>query len=154
MSKQNSGEIKLPVSAIRELSEILKEQNLTEIEVENDHLGKIRVRKEISVAAGANLVAANSNPTSQTSQSVSFATNLFEVKSPMVGTYYASPSPDAEPFIKAGSKVKKGDTLCIVEAMKLMNELPSEIEGEIAEICVTNGQSISFGQVLMKIKKS
>ena len=77
--------------------------------------------------------------------------NLFEVKSPMVGTYYASPSPDADAFIKVGDRVKKGDTLCIIEAMKLMNELPSEVSGIVKEISVDNSQAISFGEVIIKI---
>ena len=77
---------------------------------------------------------------------------LKEIKSPMVGTFYSAASPDAQPFIKVGDTVKKGDTVCIVEAMKLMNELPSEIDGEVVEICVSNGEAISFGQVIAKLK--
>jgi acetyl-CoA carboxylase biotin carboxyl carrier protein len=71
----------------------------------------------------------------------------------MVGTYYASPSPDADAFIKVGDRVKKGDTLCIIEAMKLMNELPSEVSGIVKEISVDNSQAISFGEVIIKIEK-
>ena len=74
-----------------------------------------------------------------------------DVKSPMVGIFYTAPSPDAEPFVKAGSKVKKGDTLCIIEAMKLMNDVVAEEDGEIVEICAENGSLVEFGQVLFKI---
>ena len=74
-----------------------------------------------------------------------------DVKSPMVGVFYASPSPDAEPFVKVGSKVKKGDTLCIIEAMKLMNDVVAEEDGEIVEICAENGSLVEFGQTLFKI---
>ena len=74
-----------------------------------------------------------------------------DVKSPMVGVFYASPSPDAEPFVKVGSKVKKGDTLCIIEAMKLMNDVVAEEDGEIVEICAENGALVEFGQTLFKI---
>ncbi len=74
-----------------------------------------------------------------------------DVKSPMVGIFYAAPSPDAEPFVKVGSKVKKGDTLCIIEAMKLMNDVVAEEDGEIVEICAENGSLVEFGQVLFKI---
>lgn len=74
-----------------------------------------------------------------------------DIKSPMVGIFYAAPSPDAEPFVKVGSKVKKGDTLCIIEAMKLMNDVVAEEDGEIVEICAENGSLVEFGQTLFKI---
>ncbi len=74
------------------------------------------------------------------------------VKSPMVGTFYASSSPDKEPFVKIGDRVHKGQVLCIVEAMKLMNEIESEFDGEIAEICVNNEDVVEYGTPLFKIK--
>ena len=74
-----------------------------------------------------------------------------DVKSPMVGIFYPAPSPDAEPFVKVGSKVRKGDTLCIIEAMKLMNDVVAEQDGEIVEICAENGSLVEFGQILFKI---
>ena len=73
------------------------------------------------------------------------------VKSPMVGIFYTAPSPEAEPFVKVGSKVKKGDTLCIIEAMKLMNDVVAEDDGAIVEICAENGSLVAFGQILFKI---
>ncbi|MCL2556437.1 MAG: acetyl-CoA carboxylase biotin carboxyl carrier protein [Firmicutes bacterium] len=77
--------------------------------------------------------------------------NAKEVKSPMVGVFYAAASPDAAPFIKRGQKVKKGDVLCIIEAMKVLNEITSQFDGEIADICVENGELVEFSQVLVKI---
>jgi len=77
--------------------------------------------------------------------------NAKEVKSPMVGVFYAASSPDAQPFIKRGTKVKKGDVLCIIEAMKVLNEIVSEYDGEVADICAENGQLVEFSQVLVKI---
>lgn len=74
-----------------------------------------------------------------------------EVKSPMVGIFYAASGPDSAPFVQKGSKVKKGDTLCLIEAMKLMNEVSAERDGEIVEICAENGTLVEFGQVLFKI---
>ena len=74
-----------------------------------------------------------------------------DIKSPMVGIFYASPSPEAEPFVKVGKKVKKGDTLCIIEAMKLMNDVVAVEDGEIVVICAENGSLVEFGQVLFKI---
>lgn len=78
--------------------------------------------------------------------------NLIEVTSPMVGTFYAAPSPDAQAFVSVGQVVNPGDTLCIIEAMKMMNELPSEVNGTVVEICAENGQTVEYGQVLFKIK--
>ncbi len=74
------------------------------------------------------------------------------ITSPMVGTFYAAPAPDAEPYVKVGSKVKKDTIVCIVEAMKLFNEIEAEVEGEIAEILVTNGQLVEYGQPLFLVK--
>ena len=74
------------------------------------------------------------------------------VKSPMVGTFYSKSSPDAKPYVQVGSKVKKGDILCIVEAMKLMNEIESEFDGEIVEVCVNDGDMVDYGKPLFKIK--
>lgn len=73
------------------------------------------------------------------------------VISPTVGVFYAAPSPDSKPFVEVGDKVKKGDTLCIIEAMKLMNEIPAELDGTIAEICVSNGQVVEYNQPLFRI---
>jgi acetyl-CoA carboxylase biotin carboxyl carrier protein len=77
-----------------------------------------------------------------------------EITSPMVGTFYRAPSPDADPFIEVGSPVSTGDTLCIIEAMKLMNELEAEVEGVVKEICVENGEPVEYGQVLFRLDPS
>lgn len=75
-----------------------------------------------------------------------------EVKSPMVGTFYQAPAPEAPPYVEVGSRVSKGQTLCILEAMKLMNELESEVSGIVREICIENGQPVEYGQVLFRIE--
>ncbi len=80
--------------------------------------------------------------------------NLIEVTSPMVGTFYRAPAPDAAPYVEVGSRVAPGDTLCIIEAMKLMNELEAEVSGTIVEICVENAQPVEYGQVLFRIDPS
>jgi len=77
--------------------------------------------------------------------------HLVDVPSPMVGTFYAAPAPDAPPYAKVGQKVGVGDTLCIIEAMKLMNELEAEVAGTVAEICVQNAEPVEYGQVLFRI---
>ena len=79
---------------------------------------------------------------------------LIEVKSPMVGTFYRRPAVDAEPYVAQGDAIKKGDVLCIVEAMKLMNEIESEISGSIVEICLDDGQMVEYGEVLFRIEPS
>lgn len=80
------------------------------------------------------------------------ASNLTEIKSPMVGTYYRSPEPGAEPYIKTGSRVAPGQTLCIIEAMKIMNEIESEVSGTVREILVEDAQPVEFGQVLFRVE--
>jgi len=80
--------------------------------------------------------------------------NLKEITSPMVGTFYRAPAPDAPAYVDVGSKVSPGETLCIIEAMKLMNELECEISGTIREICIENGQPVEFGQVLFRVDPS
>ena len=74
------------------------------------------------------------------------------IKSPMVGTFYASPSPDKAPFVKVGDNIKKGQIVCIVEAMKLMNEIESEFDGEVIEVCIKDGDVVDYGKPLFKIK--
>ena len=80
------------------------------------------------------------------------AGHLLEIKSPMVGTFYRAPAPDAPAYVDVGSRVKKGDTLCIIEAMKLMNELESEVVGTVAEVLVESGHPVEYGQVLFRIE--
>ncbi len=79
-------------------------------------------------------------------------TNLLEIKSPMVGTFYKAPEPGAEPYVKVGSRISTGQTLCIIEAMKIMNELEAEVSGMIREILVEDAQPVEFGQVLFRVE--
>lgn len=78
--------------------------------------------------------------------------NLTEIKSPMVGTFYASPSPDAAPFVSAGQAVTPDTVVCIIEAMKVMNEIKAEVAGTVAEVCAENGKPVQFGQALFRVK--
>lgn len=77
---------------------------------------------------------------------------LIEIKSPMVGTFYQSPSPESAPFAEVGKRITVGQPLCIIEAMKLMNELEAEVDGTVREICVENGQPVEYGQVLFRVQ--
>ena len=141
------------IEYIQELAKILKSNELTEISLENED-GAITIRKDVIVTPSA--VAAPAVPAVSAVQP-SVAEAAAEKKgtpivSPMVGTFYTSPSPDAKPFVTVGQSIKKGDKVCIIEAMKLMNEIESEVEGKIVEICVQDGQPVEFGQVLMYVE--
>lgn len=107
-------------------------------------------------AAPAAAVAAPAAPAATTESAAPaaptpVASGATEVCAPMVGVFYVAPSPGAEPFVRVGSKVKKGETLCILEAMKLMNEVVAECDGEIAEICANDGDLVEYGRVLFRI---
>ena len=148
--------MKFDIEYIEKLAKVLADGALTEISLEDGEQA-ITIRKELITAApviSATAPVASSAPAPQAAP----APAKEEVKrgkpltSPMVGTFYKSPSPDAKPFVEVGQTVKQGDVVCIVEAMKLMNEIESEFSGTITEICVENGQPVEFGQVLMYIE--
>lgn len=148
--------MKFDIEYIEKLAKVLADGALTEISLEDGEQA-ITIRKELITAApviSAAAPVASSAPAPQAAP----APAKEEVKrgkpltSPMVGTFYKSPSPDAKPFVEVGQSVKQGDVVCIVEAMKLMNEIESEFSGTITEICVENGQPVEFGQVLMYIE--
>jgi len=143
---------------IQELIDLLRRNNLTELEFERQGI-RIRVRHEASVKA-TTTVPQESVPASpqQPTHSASTATSVPEtaigfltVTSPIVGTFYRSPSPDADAYVEEGDSVKKGQVLCIVEAMKLMNEIESEVDGRIVKILVENTKSVEYGQALFLI---
>lgn len=139
---------------IQELAKILKENELTEISLENED-GAITIRKDVVVPAGAVVaspIAAASAAKQVETQTVSEEKKGTPILSPMVGTFYAAPSPEDKPFVTIGQTIKKGDKVCIIEAMKLMNEIEAEFEGKITEICVKDGDPVEFGQVLMYVE--
>lgn len=150
-------------SYIKELAEILADKGLTEIIVEDGEQA-ISLRKEVKeVVAQPVAVAAPVAPAVQACAPAAPASEApakaeckasvgTPITSPMVGTFYAASSPEAAPFVEVGKTVSKGDTVCIIEAMKLMNEIESEVSGTIAEICVEEGQSVEYGQVLMYVE--
>lgn len=141
---------------IKALAEILAAHGLTALELCEGET-KIRLEKTAAAAAAAPAperpvpVPSASAPAAEPEAGALDYNNVVEVRSPIVGVFYAAPGPDAEPFVRIGSRVKKGDVLCIIETMKLMNEITSDYEGEIVDICVKNGDIAEFGQVLFKI---
>ncbi|GMR14144.1 MAG: acetyl-CoA carboxylase biotin carboxyl carrier protein [Gemmatimonadota bacterium] len=106
------------------------------------------------VAAPAPAVGGESPAETAPEEAAPSQGNLIDVTCPMVGTFYRSPAPDAAPYVEVGSRVAKDDTLCIIEAMKLMNELDSEVAGTIAEVCVQNADPVEYGQVLFRLTPS
>ena len=157
---------------IQTLIKSLDESGLDSIEIERGGT-RIRLAKTPSADAGAAVaVQAGSAPSAgpmgpsgapaaarsaaheghvPASETASAGSGLLEIKSPMVGTFFRSPAPDAPAYVDLGSTVTSGETLCIIEAMKLMNELECEVSGVIREICVDNGEPVEFGQVLFRV---
>ena len=140
------------INEIKELVQVMKDADLTMIEIsENDF--KIRLKKEIKstyISTGANQSEIIS--VSREEDSKLQTSDFTEIKSPMVGIFYRSSSPQEDPFVEVGAKVKKGDVLCIIEAMKVMNEITSEIDGEIVEISIENGELVEYGATMFKVK--
>lgn len=149
--------MKFDIDYVEKLAKVLADNSLTEISLEDGEQA-ITLRKEVVGVAPAVAVAApqpaSSAPTPAPVQAASQepAYKGKALTSPMVGTFYSAPSPDAEAFVKVGQTVKEGDVVCIVEAMKLMNEIESDFSGKVTEICVQDGQPVEFGQVLMYVE--
>jgi len=148
------------IEKIKALSEILNANGLSAIEV-GEGESRIRIERELSAVPVQKeftspllqvpvTTMAPVDKEGAVEKSIDF-NRLIEVISPLVGVYYAASSPDAEPFVSIGSRVKKGDVLCIIETMKLMNEIVAEQDGEIVDICVKNGDIAEYGQVLFKM---
>jgi acetyl-CoA carboxylase biotin carboxyl carrier protein len=155
----------MDLAQIKQILELVREHDLSELEIEHEGL-RLKVRKDTN---GARLVSlpVQAVPAAAPSASVAVAVptaaaaaeaaaeadvELAVVKSPIVGTFYRSPEPAAPSFVDIGSTVKKGDVLCIIEAMKLMNEIDSEYDGEIVNVYVENGQPVQYGERLFAIR--
>lgn len=152
--------MKFETEYIEKLAKVLAETGLTEISLEDGEQA-ITLRKDVIVSAAPQVVAAPVAPAAAPAPAAQApaadapaapAKKGTPITSPMVGTFYKSPSPDAAPFVAVGDSVKVGDVVCIVEAMKMMNEIKSEVAGKVLEICVEDGQPVEFGQVLMYVE--
>ena len=143
----------MPLDQIKQILDLLRQYGLSELEVEHDGL-RLKVRKEGAVqgAAAPGGRAPSASPVPGAPSASVEEVELAVVKSPIVGTFYRSAEPDAPAFVEIGSRVKKGQVLCIIEAMKLMNEIDSEYEGEIVSIYVENGQPVQYGERLFAIR--
>jgi acetyl-CoA carboxylase biotin carboxyl carrier protein len=145
---------------LKQLFELIAERNITEFELEEEGV-KLRIKKDggnvriTDVAVAAAIASpAPSTPGENNGHDVSDALDgLAIVEAPMVGTFYRQPEPGADPFAGKGQQVKKGQILCIIEAMKLMNEIESELSGELVEVFVEDGQSVQYGDRLFAIRE-
>ena len=147
---------------LKELIEFLKEQDIAEFELERGDV-KVRIKRGTPVAIAPATLPISAAPVSTPAiappvsasaapPSKSADEGLHQVKSPIVGTFYESPSPGSPPFVKPGDTVEAGQVLCIIEAMKLMNEIEADVSGEVVKRLVNNGQPVEYGQPLFSIR--
>lgn len=170
----------IDVDNIRSYASLMKEMGLTALEI-NENGSTVRLERTIpavssavqqqipqvvsldAVAAAGSGIAAQASVTAGVgsdnisgtllSGAAEHAAGLVEVTSPMVGVFYCAPGENEKPYVRVGDRVKKGDVLCVIEAMKLMNEITTECDGVIEEVCVNNGQVVDFGYVMFRISK-
>ncbi len=140
---------------IRRLADLLRDYGLTEVEVEREGV-RVRLRREPAAVAAPPAVSGAPAPASS---AVAVAAtpkaneaHLLTIEAPMVGTFYRAPSPDAQPFVRDGDRVKKGQVVCIIEAMKLMNEIESKVAGRVVKVLVENTQPVEYGQPLFLLE--
>ncbi len=161
-TSEQSKDPSLNMNELRELAELVNEHGFTDFEFENENI-RVRLSKAVQAAAvqpapvfaapaGASPIAASASAESEESNADPDA-GLFKIISPIVGTFYSAPGPDKDPYVNVGSKVSPESIVCIVEAMKLMNEIQAEASGEIVKIYVENGQPVEYGQPLFGIKQ-
>ena len=154
----------MTIKELKEMINLMEEHGLSELEVEKEGL-KIRLKRGPSgkivpeplnypsTAPGSHEVKAIPPMGQQVARDTEEDANVIVVRSPMVGTFYGAPSPDSPPYVAKGKKVAEGDVLCIIEAMKLMNEIKSDVGGIVLDVLVENGQPVEFDQPLFKIQK-
>ena len=144
--------MKIDKKIIQELSNYLKEFNLTEIEITEKDT-KIKVSKNnVSISNQPQVISSSSPITSSAPIQNQNTKSGTEITSPIIGTAYHAPEPGAKKFVEVGKKIKKGDTIMIVEAMKTMNHVPSTSDGVVKEICIDDGQPVEFGQTLIVLE--
>lgn len=150
------------VKEIKELLELMAEHNVAEIEIEKDNAkiklrklpnGQVMMQSAPQMMAPMQTIAQAPAQTSAPAAQPAVEEGVTIVRSPMVGTFYAAPAPDQPPYVTVGKVIKEGDVICIVEAMKLMNELKAEQSGTVIEILVQNGQTVEYDQPILKIKQ-
>jgi acetyl-CoA carboxylase biotin carboxyl carrier protein len=173
-TRRKGEEPSLNMAEIRELAELVDAHGFTDFEFENENI-RIRLSKnpapqivqavqpvaaavpasmpQIAAQTSAEAKAETPHPGAQAETEAAADENLYKITSPIVGTFYRSPAPDKEPYVKVGDRVSPDTVVCIVEAMKLMNEIQAETSGEIVKIYVENGQPVEYGQPLFGVRK-
>ncbi len=142
----------MELNELKELLELLKETDITELQIEKEGT-KVKIKRE-KILSSLEIPARKQTVITEKAiiETEEEAQRLVTVTSPIVGTFYRAPSPDSNPFVEVGSKVTKGQILCIIEAMKLMNEIESEVDGIVVKILVENGQPVEYGEPLFLIE--
>ncbi|MBB6448433.1 acetyl-CoA carboxylase biotin carboxyl carrier protein [Geomicrobium halophilum] len=155
------------IEEIKELIKTVDESGIGELEIKNEEKATIAIRKEkaepvqqvsaplpqgVPTPPPAQTPEQSGGATSTSSTDIEPADDCKKITSPMVGTFYRSPSPDTDPYVQVGDRIEEASVVCIVEAMKLMNELEAEVSGEITEILVENGELVDYGQPLFFVK--
>jgi acetyl-CoA carboxylase biotin carboxyl carrier protein len=149
----------MDIKEIEQLISVINKSSITEVEIEREGV-RVLIKREtptlvthtapvVSSAPQVHIIAQGGNANQNLKEEDS---NAFKVESPIVGTFYRKSSPDAAPFVEVGTAVKKGDTLCIVEAMKLMNEIEADVDGIVDKILVKDGSVVEYGEVLFHIR--
>lgn len=152
----------MDLEEIKQIIALMKRNELTEFELEREG-GKIRIKRGPNGSAGSDtavipvpvqaapvMVA----PPAPAAAPAAPAADTIEIKSPMVGTFYRAPSPEAAPFIEVGAMINEESVVCIIEAMKVMNEIKAEVKGVITEVLVENAKAVEFGQPLFRVRKT
>ena len=136
---------------LKELISFLKDTDITELQVEKEGI-KVKIRRQMMLSSLEMLPKPPLTTIERTGESEEDIQRLITITCPIVGTFYRAPSPDAPPFADAGTRVKKGQVICIIEAMKLMNEIESELDGVIVRALVENGQPVEYGEPLFLVE--
>lgn len=139
----------MDLKKVKEIIELMQENDLVEVELVEGE-SKVHLKRPQATMAMMPAMPAPAAPIAAAAPAVD--TSLLEVKSPIVGTFYQASSPDAEPYIKVGAAVGPDSVVCIIEAMKVMNEIKAELSGTVVEVCCKDGQSVEFGQTLFRVR--
>ena len=149
------------IRTIKELIQIMTDNDLVEVTIEHgdDKISLKRANPQPVQMTGIPVIGAEPGITRNSAESADGSAgeaapeddNLIEITSPMVGTFYEAPSPDSPPYMQIGTQVSPQSVCCIIEAMKVMNEIKAEVTGTVAQVCVSNGQALEYGQVLFKV---
>ena len=152
----------MDISKLEQIISILKKNDVTEFELEHDgtHIKLARLGSAASKSSPVQTAepqpaivgTVNGQAIAPAEEAEETNDDFFSVESPIVGTYYGKPSPDADPFVQVGDTVKKGETLCIIEAMKIMNEIEAPCPGKIEKVCLRDGHVVEYGEVLFLIE--